>query len=72
MSKPTFLELALSPSVVWRALKVALIVGTLLALISHADAVINGSFATKNIVQVMLSYIVPYAVATYSAVGALR
>ena len=72
MSEPGFLHLALSTDVVSRALKVALIVGTLLALINHADAVVSGTFAWKNFVQVVLSYLVPYAVSTYSAVQALR
>ncbi len=69
---PSFLALATSRSVVKRALKVALIVGTLLAFINHADAVLNQTFVMKNFIQVVLSYFVPYAVATYSAVGALR
>jgi hypothetical protein len=72
MHQPSFMHLALTPSVVRRALKVAAVVGTLLALINHADAVVNNTFALKNFAQVVLSYFVPYAVATYSAVGALR
>ena len=72
MQQPSFMHLALTPSVVRRALKVAAVVGTLLALINHTDAVVDGTFAVKNFVQVLLSYFVPYAVATYSAVGALR
>lgn len=72
MPESSFLQLALLPGVVKRALKVAAVVGTLLALINHADAVLNGTFAAKNTLQVILSYLVPYAVATYSAVGTLR
>lgn len=72
MSEMGFVTLALSPSVMSRALKVAFMVGTLLALINHVDAVLAGTFALKNFVQVVLSYLVPYAVSTYSAVHALR
>ena len=72
MSEMSFVTLALSPSVVRRALKVAFMVGTLLALINHADAVLAGTFALKNFVQVVLSYLVPYTVSTYSAVHALQ
>ena len=72
MPETGFATLALSPSVVLRALKVALIVGTLLALINHVDAVAAGTFAYKNLIQVVLSYLVPYAVSTYSAVHALQ
>jgi hypothetical protein len=72
MSETGFITLALSPSVVNRALKVAFMVGTLLALINHVDAVLVGTFALKNFIQVVLSYLVPYAVSTYSAVHALQ
>lgn len=68
----SFFALAVSRSVVTRALKVALLVGTLLALINHIDAVLAGSFAVKNFIQVVLSYLVPYAVSTYSATHALQ
>ena len=68
----SFLQLAMLPEVRKRALKVALVVGTILALINHADAAINGAFSVKNAVQILLTYFVPYAVATYSAVGAIR
>lgn len=72
MSEAGFFSLAVSAGVVRRAFKVALIVGTLLALINHVDAVIAGSFTTKNFIQVLLSYLVPYLVSTYSAVHALQ
>ncbi len=69
---PGFLTLATSSGVVVRALKVALVVGTILALINHADAVAAGTFSGKNLIQVVLTYLVPYGVATYSAVNALQ
>ena len=72
MAHQSFLALATSSTVVRRALKVALVVGTLLALINHTDAILNSSFGAKNWIQVLLTYLVPYAVATYSAVNALQ
>lgn len=72
MPETGFFALAVSKGVVRRALQVALVVGTLLALINHVDAIIAGSFASKNLVQVILSYLVPYGVSTYSAVHALQ
>ena len=71
-SEGGFIQQAVSKGVVQRALKVAAIVGTLLALINHADAALAGTFAVKNFFQVVLSYLVPYGVATYSAVNALQ
>lgn len=72
MQEHSFLSLALSSGVVVRALKVAAVVGTILALINHSDALLAGTFAGKNFIQVVLTYLVPYGVATYSAVNALQ
>jgi uncharacterized membrane protein len=72
MQEHSFLALATSASVVRRAVKVALIVGTILGVINHADAVLTNTFSMKNWLQVALTYFVPYAVATYSAVNALQ
>ena len=70
--KRSFLELALLPEVRNRAFKVALVVGTLLALINHADALVNQTFGLTNALKVLLTFCVPYAVSTYAAVGAIR
>ena len=67
-----FFNIALSAEVLPRAIKVALVVGTLLAAINHADALVDGTFALKNFIQVVLSYLVPYGVSTYSSVGAIQ
>jgi hypothetical protein len=71
-STDSFFALALMPSVRSRALMVGLVVGTILALINHADAAINGTFGTKNAIQVATTYFVPYAVSTYSSVRAMK
>lgn len=71
-SGKSYLQLALLPSVRNRALLVGLVVGSILALINHADAVLDGTFASKNAIQVATTYLVPYAVSTYSSVRALR
>jgi len=50
-----------------RSLIVALIVGTILNLINQGDALIAG--ARLNILKLILTFAVPYAVATYGAVS---
>lgn len=64
--------MAMQPSVVHRALKVAAVVGSLLAAINHGGALLSGMFGMENAIQVGLTYLVPYGVSTYSSVGALR
>ncbi len=50
-----------------RSLAVALIVGTMLNLINQGDALFgNGRI---NVLKMMLTFAVPYAVATYGAVS---
>ncbi len=68
----SFLKLALSPRVVRPAVKVALLVGTILALINHGEAILALSVSRENLFKILLTYLVPYSVATYSAVRAIQ
>ena len=52
------------------ALKVAFVVGSVLALINHGPAMMRFSLSFENICQMLLTYLVPYTVSTYSAVVA--
>ena len=61
---------ALERDTVVRSFKVALIVGTALNLINQGDALLNDEHV--NTFKCLLTYAVPYCVATYGAVAALR
>lgn len=50
-----------------RSLTVALIVGTILNLINQGDVLFGG--ASLNLTKILLTYVVPYCVATYGAVS---
>ena len=50
-----------------RSLRVALVVGSILNLINQGDALISS--ASFNWWKIVLTYIVPYCVATYGAVS---
>ena len=67
-----FFELAFRPSVMFSAFKVALVVGTILALINHGGAIIKLELDAKQLLPIALSYMVPYCVSTYSAVKAIK
>ena len=67
-----FMDVARQRHVVMNALRISLIVGTALALINHGDAVLRGSVETEQVVKLLLTYMVPYCVATYSAVKAIQ
>ncbi len=68
----SFLSIASSPIVVARAVKVGLVVGTLLALLNHGDKILNLQMSAEVWFKIILTYLVPYSVSTWSAVGAIR
>ena len=71
-SEESFFVFARRADVIKRALKISLIVGTLLTAINHGPDLIEGSANLGNLVQILLTYCVPYAVSTYSSAQALR
>lgn len=64
-----FIGFAARPAIIKRSLIVAVIVGTLLNMINQGD-VMTGS-ASFNLAKCLLTYLVPFCVATYGAVSAL-
>ena len=68
----SFLNLALRKSVIRRAIKIALIVGCLLALINHGDRIIFQDMKSVDWVKILLTFCVPYCVSTISSVLAIK
>ncbi|MDA0821611.1 MAG: nitrate/nitrite transporter NrtS [Proteobacteria bacterium] len=66
----TWLRIALRADIARRSLKVAAIVGTILALINNWDRLVPYSLDFNAWVKIALTYCVPYCVSTYSSVGA--
>ena len=64
-------QLFLRP-VVLTAIKVALVVGTVLALINHGPALLTLELSRQQMLQIALTYLVPYGVSTYSSVKMLK
>ena len=60
-------RVARSPGVVWRALRVAMVVGSVLVLINHGDHLLTGHLAPNDLYKILLTY----CVSTYSATSAL-
>jgi hypothetical protein len=72
LTNKSFFAIACSRPVVMRALKVALLVGTMLAFINHGEKILNMSFSGQDWFKILLTYLVPYGVSTWSAVGAIK
>jgi hypothetical protein len=67
-----FFSLAFSRQVVSRATRIAFIVGTILAFINHGDKILAMSLSGQDLFKVILTYLVPYGVSTWSAVRAIE
>lgn len=61
------LRLCVSEGIPKRSALVALVVGTLLNLINQGDALFRGGHL--DLLKIVLTYAVPYCVATYGAVS---
>ena len=69
---PSLFELCTRRAVVRRAAKIALVVGTILAIINHGDRLINMTADAQTFAKIALTYLVPYSVSTFSAVLTIR
>lgn len=67
-----WLGIASRRDVVLRGLKVAAIVGTILVAINHGDLLLSGQLDATAAWKIPLTYLVPYCVATYGGVSAIR
>lgn len=65
----TWLRLALHRPTILRSAAVAAVIGTVLNLINQGDAIFGPAPVAP--VKLVLTYLVPYCVATYGAVSAL-
>jgi len=65
-------RLAISPSVVQRGLAYAVVVGAVLIVINHGEAILRGEITGSRLWRMGLTVLVPYVVSTLSSVGAMR
>jgi hypothetical protein len=60
------------PDVVFRALKMASIVGIVLAAINHGDHILLGKMTVTNWVKVLITFCVPFCVSPISSALAIK
>lgn len=68
----TWCGLACTRPVVFRGLKYAVVVGTVLVTINHGDAILRGDVDRGRFLRIALTVVVPYVVSALSSVGAMR
>ena len=65
--RKTFWKHCTHPPLLKTAIKTAFIVGTILALINHFDSIIEFSLSGVEVLQILITYLVPFSVATFAA-----
>ena len=66
------IELFVRKDVVFRAFKIALIVGVILAGINHGDHIIKGEMTDNNWIKIIITFCVPYCVSSFSSAMAIK
>ncbi len=66
-----WLRTACEPTVRRCATKYALVVGPVLVVINHGDAILTGQVNGSAMVKIALTMLVPYVVSTCSSVGTI-
>jgi hypothetical protein len=56
----------------YTAIKLALIVGTILNLINNYNSIVNGFWSNSLLLKISLTYCVPFIVSSYSSWKALN
>ncbi|HYK86576.1 MAG TPA: nitrate/nitrite transporter NrtS [Ktedonobacteraceae bacterium] len=55
-----------------RSIKTALVIGTILAIINHGQDLLTGHFSPQWVVPMLITYLVPFTVATYGQIQGKR
>lgn len=66
-----WMQIASRRPIVIRALKYAVVVGSILVVINHGNAILAGTLDSTRLMQMLLTVLVPYCVSTASSVGAV-
>ena len=62
-----FLKYALQKATLLRGVKVASVVGTILGAINHYDMFLSGAYSSRRLIQIVVTYCVPFSVSTFSS-----
>lgn len=65
-------ELIFAGDVQTSAISTSLVVGSLLALINHGSNIMAGALNYGTVLKILLTYAVPYSVALYASVSAMK
>jgi hypothetical protein len=56
----------------WFSIRMALVVGTLLGIINHGQAIVTGHFTSDRLFSLLFTYCVPFSVSLFSQIQGKR
>src|SRR5579884_1504665 len=56
----------------WFAIRMALVVGTILGIINHGQEIVTGHFTSDRLFSLLLTYCVPFSVSLFSQIQGKR
>jgi hypothetical protein len=56
----------------WFSIRMALVVGTLLGIINHGQAIVTGHFTSDRLFSLLVTYCVPFSVSLFSQIQGKR
>jgi len=69
--RSSWIATAIRRDIVRRSIRVAAIVGTLLAVINQGDRLIGREMTPRDWLKIALTYLVPFGVSTHASVSAI-
>ena len=66
-----FWQCAISTTVLKRAFKMAVVVGSVLVLINYGDKLLTGALTARDGIKIAVTYCVPFCVSAFSSACAL-
>jgi hypothetical protein len=56
----------------WFSIRMALVIGTILGIINHGQAIVTGHFTSDHLFPLLLTYCVPFSVSLFSQIQGKR
>jgi hypothetical protein len=66
------LRICLEPEHLRRTLTIAIVVGTILTAINHADVILHGDATSTTVAKAALNYVVPFVVSNLGLLAGTR
>ncbi len=62
----------LERATLWLSIRMALVVGTILGIINHGQAIVTGHFTSDRLFSLLFTYCVPFSVSLFSQIQGKR